>query len=118
MSFVNVVKFKFASINSLGFFNFSKKVTIDVRGSYYSGRPNERTQLYRTESLVRQLPKQLHPPPSPTSIECLIEDQAISSPTLFPSPVSKLDRRHIGRPRKRVNLLTGEGGGGIGGVKS
>jgi hypothetical protein len=27
-------------------------------------------------------------------------------PTL--SPVSKLDRRHIGRPRKRNNLLMGE----------
>ncbi len=26
-----------------------------------------------------------------------------------PSPVSKLDRRHTGRPRKRDNLLTGEG---------
>jgi hypothetical protein len=24
-----------------------------------------------------------------------------------PSPVSKLDRRHTGRPRKRDNLLTG-----------
>jgi hypothetical protein len=28
-----------------------------------------------------------------------------------PSKVSKLDRRHIGRMRKRDNLLTGKGGG-------
>jgi hypothetical protein len=27
------------------------------------------------------------------------------------SPVSKLDRRHTGRPRKRDNFLTGEGMG-------
>jgi hypothetical protein len=33
----------------------------------------------------------------------------------FPlSPVSKLDRRHTGRLRKRDNLLTGEGEGGGG----
>jgi hypothetical protein len=31
---------------------------------------------------------------------------------LPPSPVTKLDRRHTGRLRKRDNLLTGEGGGG------
>ncbi len=31
---------------------------------------------------------------------------------LPPSPVSKLDRRHIGNLRKRDNLLTGGGGGG------
>jgi hypothetical protein len=35
---------------------------------------------------------------------------------LLPSPVSKLDRLHIGRLRKRYNLLLGEreeeGGGG------
>ncbi len=34
-----------------------------------------------------------------------------------PPPVSKLERRHTGRLRKRDNLLTGEGGG-WGGVKS
>ncbi len=28
------------------------------------------------------------------------------------SPVSKLDRRHTGKPRKRDYLLMGEGGGG------
>jgi hypothetical protein len=32
-----------------------------------------------------------------------------------PYPISKLDRRHTGRLRKRDNLLTGEGGGGGGG---
>jgi hypothetical protein len=34
----------------------------------------------------------------------------------FPSPVSKLYRRHTGRLRKRDNLLAG--GGGWGGAKS
>ncbi len=29
-----------------------------------------------------------------------------------PSPVSKLDRRHTGRPRKRDHMLTGKGGKG------
>jgi hypothetical protein len=33
---------------------------------------------------------------------------------LPPSPVSKLDRRHRGRLRKRDILLTGEGGEGVG----
>jgi hypothetical protein len=33
---------------------------------------------------------------------------------LAPSPVSKLNRLHTGRLRKRDNLLTGEGGGGEG----
>jgi hypothetical protein len=32
----------------------------------------------------------------------------------FPSPVSKLDRRHTGRLGKRDNFLTGEGGSGDG----
>jgi hypothetical protein len=32
-------------------------------------------------------------------------------PIPFPPPGIKLDRRHTGRRRKRVNLLTGEGGG-------
>jgi hypothetical protein len=32
--------------------------------------------------------------------------------TPAPSPVSKLDRRHTGRLRKRDNLLTGKGKGG------
>ncbi len=31
-----------------------------------------------------------------------------------PSPVSKLDRRHTGRLRNRDNLLSGEGGKGVG----
>ncbi len=31
-----------------------------------------------------------------------------------PSSLSKLDRRRTGRPSKRVNLLTGEGGEGVG----
>jgi hypothetical protein len=36
-----------------------------------------------------------------------------------PSRVSKLDRRHKGRPRKRDTILTGEGGGeGVKGAKS
>ena len=34
-----------------------------------------------------------------------------SSPTPSPSPVSKLDRRHTGRLRKRDDLLTVKGGG-------
>jgi hypothetical protein len=38
-----------------------------------------------------------------------------SSPTLpSPSYVSKLDQRQTGRPRKRENLLTGEGEEGVG----
>ncbi len=37
-----------------------------------------------------------------------------SSPSPPPSPVSKLDRRHTGRLRKKDNLLTEEGGGGAG----
>ncbi len=37
-----------------------------------------------------------------------------SSPPSPPPPVSKLDRRHTARPRKRDNLLTGEGRGGVG----
>jgi hypothetical protein len=57
------------------------------------------------------------------SIERFIEGQAFlrlydSAPHPPPPPplVSKLDRRHTGRQRKRVNLLTGEGddGGGRG----
>jgi hypothetical protein len=37
----------------------------------------------------------------------------------LPSPISKLERRHIGkRRRKRDNLLTGEGGGDGEGAKS
>jgi hypothetical protein len=35
-------------------------------------------------------------------------------PLPTPSPVSKLDRRNTGRLRKRDNLLTGEGGKGMG----
>ncbi len=35
-----------------------------------------------------------------------------------PSPISELDRRHTGRMRKKDNLLTGEGGRGVGGAKS
>ncbi len=42
-----------------------------------------------------------------------------SSPTpLLPSSVSKLDRRHTGRLRKRDNLMTGEWGGGGRGAES
>ncbi len=57
------------------------------------------------------------------SFEWFTEDQAFSqSYDLAPSPphppVSKLDRRHIGRLRKRDNLLTGEGGRGGGVAKS
>jgi hypothetical protein len=37
---------------------------------------------------------------------------------LPPSPISELDRRHTGRMRKEDNLLTGEGGRGVGGAKS
>jgi hypothetical protein len=52
-------------------------------------------------------------------MECYTEDQAFSrfgsSPTLpYPSPVSKLDQRHTGRLRKRGNLLTSDGGKGVG----
>jgi hypothetical protein len=36
----------------------------------------------------------------------------LSRGRMIRSPVSNLDRRHIGRLRKRDNLLTGEGGGG------
>ncbi len=49
--------------------------------------------------------------------EWFIEDQAfsLSYPLPTTSPVSKLDRRHTRRLRKRDNLLRGEGGGvGIG----
>jgi hypothetical protein len=57
------------------------------------------------------------------SIYCIIEDQAFSpwyhfGSTLTPlphSPFSKLDRRHIGKLRKRDNLLSLEGGGRRGG---
>ncbi len=38
----------------------------------------------------------------------------LARPLLPPSLVSKLDRRHTGRLRKRKNLLTGEGGGRLG----
>ncbi len=37
---------------------------------------------------------------------------------LTPYPVSKLDQRHTGRLTKKVNLMTGEGGGSGGGAKS
>ncbi len=47
------------------------------------------------------------------SIECFIEDQAFS-PSYDLAPVSKLDGRHIGRLRKRDNMLTREGRGGWG----
>jgi hypothetical protein len=54
-----------------------------------------------------------------TSIERFIEGQAFlrsydlaPRPPLPPLSVSKLDRRHIGRLRKRVNLLTVEGNDG------
>jgi hypothetical protein len=59
--------------------------------------------------------------PVPESIECFSEGQAFSrsyylSPRPPPPPLlptdSRLDRRHIGRLRKRGNLLTGEGGNG------
>jgi hypothetical protein len=54
------------------------------------------------------------------SIKLSVEEQAFSpsydsAPFLPPppsSPVSKPDRQHTGRLRKRDNLLTGEGGGG------
>ncbi len=39
-------------------------------------------------------------------------------PPLPPSPIIKLDRRHTGRLRKRDDLLTGEGVGGVQGPKS
>ncbi len=60
------------------------------------------------------------------STEWFKEDQTFSlsydlAPPSTPShlsPVSKLDRRHTGRLRKRDNLLTGEGGWGGGGAKS
>jgi hypothetical protein len=52
----------------------------------------------------------------PESIRGFIEDQASSSSYDLapsypppPSPVSKVDRRHTGRLRKRNNLQTGEG---------
>ncbi len=51
-----------------------------------------------------------------------IEDQAFSRsydlappPPPPPSPVTMLDRQHTGRPRKRDNLLAGEGEIGDGG---
>jgi hypothetical protein len=55
-----------------------------------------------------------------STIEWIIEGQAsrgrmiwlLSHPFPPPSPVSKLDRRHTGRLRKRDKLLTGEGGRG------
>ena len=54
----------------------------------------------------------------PENIEWLLEDLALSI-SLFiwfgsspPPPVSKLERWHTGRLRKRDNLLTGEGEGG------
>ncbi len=55
-------------------------------------------------------------PVYPKSIERFIESQAFlrsfnSAPCPpLPLSVSKLDRRHIGRLRKRVNLLTGGSG--------
>ncbi len=62
------------------------------------------------------------------SIEWFIEEKAVSPsydlapppppPTVPPSPVSRFDRRHTGRLRKRDDLLTGEEGGGGGGAKS
>ncbi len=53
------------------------------------------------------------------SIEWFIEDQTFMSPYDLPpptpnsplSPISKLNRRHTGRLRKRDNLLTGGGSG-------
>jgi hypothetical protein len=59
----------------------------------------------------------------PESIVLFTEDQAFS-PSYFgllphpPPSVSKLDRRHIRRLRKRENLLTGGGGRGASGEKA
>jgi hypothetical protein len=49
----------------------------------------------------------------PESIEYFIDGQALSPSYDLapPSPISKLDRRHTGRLRKRDNLLTWGGGG-------
>ncbi len=62
------------------------------------------------------------------SIEGFIEEHAVSpsydlAPPPPPSyrppfPVSRFDRRHTGRLRKKDDLLTGEEGGGGGGAKS
>jgi hypothetical protein len=62
----------------------------------------------------------------PERIEGFIEGQAflrgrmirLHAQTLPPSPISKLDRRHIGRLRKRGNLLKEEGEGGGRGAES
>jgi hypothetical protein len=40
------------------------------------------------------------------------------APAHPPPPVKKLDMRHTGRLRKKVNLMTGDGGGGERGAKS
>ncbi len=57
------------------------------------------------------------------SIECFIEDHSFlptyelaPSPSPPLSPVSKLDQRDRGRRRKKDTLLTGECGGGGGGI--
>jgi hypothetical protein len=63
---------------------------------------------------------------SPESIQCNIEDEAISPsydlatfpPPPIHSPVSKLDRRHTGRLRMKHSLLTGGGGGEVEGASS
>jgi hypothetical protein len=50
------------------------------------------------------------------SIQCCFEDQAFDllphNPPTPHSPISKLDRRHTGRMRKRDNMPTGGGRGG------
>ncbi len=46
-----------------------------------------------------------------TKIACGRMIRLHARPSTLPSPVSKLDRRHTGRLRKRDNLLTEEGGG-------
>jgi hypothetical protein len=73
-----------------------------------------RRRLCRPLSFLRRIPE---------SIELFVKGQAFSRtydlaprPTLppsSPSPVSKLDRRHTGKLRKRDSLLT-EGGKGVG----
>ncbi len=43
------------------------------------------------------------------SDDCFVEDQAFSPSYDVAPPVSKLDRRHTGRPGRRENLLTVKG---------
>jgi len=95
------------------FFVELKYIHLDPEQKQYNSLPVPCRHFCPPTWMTEQCP-QGSPPTHPQSIEWFIEEYAVSLPS---SPVSKLDRRHTWRLRKRDNLLTREVRNGWGGEK-